>query len=326
LSTSPDYLVRRLRLRHLELLVAIADSGTMRAAAGRLHLSQPALSKMLGELEAGFGARLFERSPQGLSPNALGHAAIYRARVMLGELARGKDEVDALRTGAEGVLRVGTLSVTSAVPHAIVKLRQRVPGARVQVQEGRVRDMIQRLLDGELDCVFGAITPELLASDLLALLRPEVLLEDELCVLCASAHAPARRHKLRWADLHAVPWVAPPKDTLVRQALMTAFLNDGMEPPEPFIEVLSSVTVSSLLRLDPTLVAAVRFEHARDELARGGVRRLAVAPAMPLPSLGLYTRRATEVAAPLVREFAHAIRSVGVRARAGGEGGKRQGR
>ena len=56
---SSDYLVRRLRLRHLELLVALADERTMRAAAARLHLSQPALSKMLGEIEAGFQARLF---------------------------------------------------------------------------------------------------------------------------------------------------------------------------------------------------------------------------------------------------------------------------
>jgi DNA-binding transcriptional LysR family regulator len=316
MSTSPDYLVRRLRLRHLELLVALADAGTMRAAAARLHLSQPALSKMLGEIEAGFGARLFERSPQGLAANALGQAVVYRSRVILGELARGKDEVDALRTGATGVLRVGTLSVTAAVPQAVVQLRRRLPGARVQIQEGRVRDMIQRLLDGELDCVFGAITPELLTSDLLRLLQPEVLLEDELCVLCADKHPLARSRKLRWADLHAQPWVAPPKDTLVRQALMTAFLNEGLEPPEPAIEVLSSVTVGSVLRLDAALLAAVRFEHARDEVARGGVRRVAVSPVVPLPSLGLYTRRGVEGAAPLVQAFAKEIRRVGVRSRA----------
>jgi DNA-binding transcriptional LysR family regulator len=315
MNPSPDYLVRRLRLRHLELLVALADAGTMRAAAGRLNLSQPALSKMLAETEAGFGARLFERSPQGLAANALGDAAVYRARVILGELARGRDEVVALGTGAKGVLRLGTLSVTAAVPQAVVQLRRLVPGARVQIQEGRVRDLVQRLLHGELDCVFGAITPELLTSDLLPLLRPEVLLEDELCVLCASSHPLARRRNLRWADLHAVPWVAPTRDTLVRQALMTAFLNEGLEPPEPAIEVVSSVTLGSVLRLDPQLLGAMRFEHARDELAREGVRRLSVAPAVPLPALGLYTRRAAEDPPPLVQAFAGAIRRVGVRGR-----------
>lgn len=315
MKSSPDYLVRRLRLRHLELLVALADAGTMRAAATRLHLSQPALSKMLAEIEVGFEARLFERSPQGLAANALGDAVVYRARVILGELARGKDEVDALRTGAKGVLRLGSLSVTAAVPQAVVRLRRRLPGARVQIQEGRVRDLVRKLLDGELDCVFGAITPELLTSDLLPLLRPEVLLEDELCVLCSSDHPLARSRRLRWADLQAAPWVAPPKDTLVRQALMTAFLNEGLEPPEPAIEVVSSVTLGSVLRLDASLLGAARFEHGRDELHRAGIRRLGVAPAVPLPALGLYTRRAAEAPAPLVQAFALAIRRVGGRIR-----------
>ena len=315
MPSSSDYLVRRLRLRHLELLVALTDAGTMRAAATRLNLSQPALSKMLGEIEAGFDARLFERTPQGLVANAAGHAAVYRARVILGELSRGKDEVDALRTGAVGLLRLGTLSVTATVPQAVVQLRKRLPGACVQVQEGRVREMIQRLLDGELDCVFGAVTPELLTSDQLSLLQPEVLLKDELCVLCAEGHALSRSRQLSWADLHAQPWVAPPKDTLVRQALMTAFLNAGLEPPEPAIEVLSSVTVGSVLRLDETLLGAVRFEQARDELARGGVARLRVAPTVALPSLGLYTRRAAEGPPPVVPAFADAIRRVSARAR-----------
>jgi DNA-binding transcriptional LysR family regulator len=308
-----DYLVRRLRLRHLELLVALADAGTMRAAATRLNLSQPALSKMLGEVEAGFGARLFERSPQGLAANALGNAAVYRARVIFGELARGKEEVDALRTGATGVLRLGTLSVTASVPRAIAHLRLQHRGARVQVQEGRVRDMIQRLLDGELDGVFGAITPELLTSDFLPLLRAEVLLKDELCVLCAQDHPMARKRRLGWADLRASDWVAPPKDTLVRQALMTAFLNGGHEPPVPSVEVLSSVTIGSILRLDPSLVGAVRAEHARDELARGGIRRLAVGPAIALPSLGLYTRRSAGPPVPLVSAFAAALKRFGER-------------
>lgn len=311
MHTSTDYLVRRLRMRHLELLAALGEGGTMRGAALRLNLSQPALSKMLGELEAGFGARLFERSPQGLEANALGHAVVYRARAMLGELARGKDEVDALRTGAAGVLRLGTLSVTAAVPRAIVELRRRVVGARVQIVEGRVRDLVRSLFEGDLDCVFGAITPDLLSSELLSLLRPQVLLEDELCVLSRADHPLARQRKLHWPDLQASAWIAPPKDTLVRQALMTAFLNEGMDPPEPDVEVVSSVTVGTMLRLDPMLLGAARFEHARDETARGDVKRLNVFPRVALPSLGLYTRSSTQGLPPLVEAFALAIRRAG---------------
>lgn len=310
--TGSPYLVRRLRLRHLELLVALAEAGTMRAAAARLNLSQPALSKLLGEVEAGLGARLFERSPQGLVANAAGVAAVHRARVMLNELARAAVEVEALAAGASAVLRIGALSVTSAVPAAVVQLRRRLPGVFVQIREGRVRELVERLLDGELDAVFGAVPPELLGSDHLAQLHAEVLLADELCVLAADAHPLSRRRRLGWADVQAVPWVAPPKDTLVRQAWMTAFLDSGLQPPEPVIEVLSSVTIGSVLRLDPTLLGAARHEHARDELARGGVRRIAVGPPRPLPAIGLYTRRGGATT-PVLQAFAQALRRSGGR-------------
>lgn len=306
-----DYLVRRLRLRHLELLVALAEAGTMRAAAQGLHLSQPAISKMLMEAEEALGARLFERNRQGVHPTAAGAAAVHRCRVVLSELAHAHDEVAAIRSGASAVLRVGTFSVTAAVPAAVVQLRQRMPGAAVHLHEGRVRELIQRLLEGELDCVFGALTSELLSSDLLRSLQSEVLLQDRLCVLAADSHPAPRRARLRWVDLRDASWVAPPRDTLVRQAFMTVFLNEGVDPPEPVIEVMSSVTVGAVLRLDSSLLCAVRHEHARDEVARGGVRQLVVEPAVALPPLGLFTRRSDVGPTPVVQEFARAIRKAG---------------
>ena len=180
MDSRADHLVRRLRLRHLELLVALAEAGTMRAAAGRLHLSQPAISKMLVEAEDALGARLFDRTRQGVQATAAGHAAVRRARVALGELAHACDEVGALHKGVSAVLRVGTFSVTAAVPAAVVQLRRRLPGAAVRLHEGRVRELIQLLLEGELDCVFGALTPELLDDDLLRALQSELLLEREV--------------------------------------------------------------------------------------------------------------------------------------------------
>lgn len=314
MTYASDYLVRRLRMRHLELIVALADVGSMRGAATRLNLSQPALSKMLGEIEDGFDTQLFARTAQGLVVNSAGEAAIYRARVILAELSRSKDEVDAIREGAEGLLRLGTLSVTTTIPQAIAEMRMRVPLAKVQVHEGRVREMIQRLLDGELDCVFGAVPPELLTSAQLSLLRPEILLKDELCVLCAPGHPLSRSRRLTWSDVNMQPWVAPPKDTLVRQALLTVFLNAGLNPPEPSIEVLSSITLGSMLRLDQGLLGASRLEQARDELSRGGIVRLPMNPPVQLPSLALYTRRAGVRPPPLVHALADAIRLVSRRA------------
>lgn len=311
MDTKTDRLIRTLRLRHLELLVVLSEARTMRGAATRLNLSQPAISKMLTELEGSFGARLFERSHQGIHANPLGASAASRARAVLNELARATEDVDAMQGGITAVLRVGAPSVTATVPAAIVELRQRMPGAAVQLREGRVHELIHRLLDGELDCVFGAITPELVASDLVPLLEPVVLLEDELCVLASIENDAMAGRRLRWTDLQAAPWVLPPKETLVRQAFMTAFLNCGATPPVPVIEALSSVTIGTVLRKDASLLCAVRVEHAADEVARGGVRRLTVVPKMVLPSFGLFFRRDGRERPAILLAFAAAIRRVG---------------
>jgi len=320
MDTKTDRLVRTLRLRHLELLVALSETPTMRGAAARLHLSQPAISKMLGELEGCFGARLFERSHQGIQANALGSSAVVRARAVLHELARATEDVDAMQRGVTAVLRVGAPSVTATVPAAIVRLRERLPGAAVQLREGRVHELIHRLLDGELDCVFGAITPELISSDLIPLLEPVLLLKDELCVLASTANRRIAGHRVKWADLQTAQWVLPPKETLVRQAFMTVFLNSGVTPPVPVIEAMSSVTIGTVLRQDPSLLCAVRLEHALDEVARGGVHRLKIGPRVDLPSFGLFFRRDGLERPVILTAFADAIRSV---SRASTAGNKR---
>jgi DNA-binding transcriptional LysR family regulator len=310
MDTKTDRLIRTLRLRHLELLVVLSETATMRGAATRLHLSQPAISKMLGEIESCFGARLFERSHQGIHANALGASAAFRARAALNELARATEDVDAMQSGVTAVLRVGAPSVTAAIPAAVARLRKRLPGAAVQLVEGRVHELIHRLLKGELDCVFGAITPELIASDMIPLLEPVVLLKDELCVLASTSNRSVSGRRLKWSDLRTAQWVVPPKETLVRQAFITAFLNSGATPPVPVVEAMSSVTIGTVLRKDPSLLCAVRLEHALDEVARGGVQRLKVLPQVVLPSFGLFFRRDGVERPEILTAFADAIRAV----------------
>ena len=100
------------------------------------------------------------------------------------------------------------------------------------------------------------------------------------------------------------------RSPLVRQAFITAFLDSGTPPPVPVIEAMSSVTIGTVLRKDPSLLCAVRLEHALDEVARGSVQRLKVLPQVMLPSFGLFFRRDGMKRPAILTEFAEAIRSV----------------
>lgn len=295
-------------MRHFQLLSLLAERGSLSAAAAALALTQPAVSKMLRELEQAFGARLFERGRRGVEPTASGLAAIRHARTMLGEVALVSDEVQAMREGASALLQVGTLSITATVPRAIVALMRRRPGVVVRLREGAIAELLELLLEGRLDCVFGAIAPDALAAGRNRLLSWHSVLDDRLCALLSETHRLAGARALHWRDLAGERWVAMPGDTVVRQRFMEAFVREGLVPPLPVVETLSPVTIAALVREDPTLIGLARHESAHQQALLAGVRRLPVSPRMPLPAMCLITRRGAQAASPLLGAFVECVR------------------
>jgi DNA-binding transcriptional LysR family regulator len=299
--------LRRLRLRHLELLTVLRDQPTVRGAARRLNLSQPAVSKMLREIEAVFGAPLFERSRSGVQPNALGQAAIRRATVICNEVALTEDEIGALRSGASAVLRIGTFSITSIATEAIARLRALHPGVAVRIREGAVSDLLAKLLAGELDCVFGALAPDVLGSDAISELASELIRKDRVSVVASSAHRLARARKLQWKDLQHETWVLQPLNSLVRRAFMAAYFDQGLAPPSAAVETLSPITMAALIGLDPGLLGAMRSENVPLEQSRGRLVVLPVAPVASLPPLALFSRRTRADRSPILERFLAAL-------------------
>jgi DNA-binding transcriptional LysR family regulator len=305
---SPSFLFRRLRLRHIELLDVLADEPTIHAAAMRLNLSQPAVSKMLREVEEVFGARLFERSTAGVRPTPIGIAAVRRARLIRHEVEGCAEEIAALRDGGGPLLRLGTVSVTSIVPDALVKLRRRVPNAIVHISEGPVDTLLARLLAAELDCVFGALSPDFLGSPIVHDLIPEIVYRDRVCVVASDRSLLSPKRRLRWQDLARQSWVLPPPSTVVRQALVAMFVGQGLEPPFASVETMSPVTMSALVRADPDLIGIMREEQVRREREIPGLMELQVRPIAELPPLSLFTRKTRDGSSPLVAQFSQALK------------------
>jgi len=280
---------RRLRMRHLELLALLGEERTVRAAARRMALTQPALSKMLHEIEDCFAAPLFDRSRSGVLPTPAGAYLIAQATAWVNQLRNAGQDVEQLRDGAGASLRVGTLSVIPRVPRAIAALRRQDPKLVVRVREGTMVAMLAALAAGDIDCVVGALPPEALQTGPVESIHVEPIADDALCVMASPAHALARARKLGWPDLAGQHWVLPPKESLLRRAFIEAHLLAGLPLPTPSVELMSPISVSELLLQDCSLLGVMRREQAEAEHASGRLVRLMVSPQVPLPALAFIT-------------------------------------
>ncbi|MGZ5181846.1 MAG: LysR family transcriptional regulator, partial [Ramlibacter sp.] len=97
----------KLKFRHLLLLDILGRTRNLRLAAEQMHMTQPAATKILADIESIFGAQLFERLPRDMRPTDLGQFALRFARVGLADLGKFVDDFNALRDGGHGKLTVG---------------------------------------------------------------------------------------------------------------------------------------------------------------------------------------------------------------------------
>src|SRR3954451_10960894 len=106
----------RLKLRELNILLAVADAGSMAKAAARLAISQPAVSRAIADMEHTLGVTLLDRSPQGVEPTQYGQALLTRGTAVFNELLQGLEDIEFLANHQAGDLRIGS---TAAVAEGI---------------------------------------------------------------------------------------------------------------------------------------------------------------------------------------------------------------
>ncbi|MFI0373884.1 LysR substrate-binding domain-containing protein [Actinomadura sp. 1N219] len=257
-----DLLNGRLKLRHLVLVVAIADQGSVLRAAEHLHLAQPAVTRSLREVENILGVELFTRGPRGVTPTMFGDAFVEHARAVLAELRRAGERITGLADGEVGTVTIGTLLAGSNVllPRAIAALKRDRPGITVIVREATFDAQVPRLLDGEIDLILGRLNP---IGDLRGL--RQITLYGEPVRLVARRGHPARdRQNLGLADLLDYPWVLPLEQTALRAELEQVFRAEGLVPPDNLVECTSVLTVRTLVR-DTDMIAALPELVARTD-------------------------------------------------------------
>ncbi len=241
------YLQINLKARHLRLLVTIDTYRNLSQVADVTHVTVPAVSKSLAELERGLGFPLFSRTAQGLVPTQHGDCLIRHARTMLAILHQARDELKALSSGTAGKVHIGMLPASASVllPQALSLLKQRSPGTNVVVIEGTTALLLPELWQGNLDLVVGRLPP----PDTLGSFEEKELLEEPMALVTGRHHLLARRKTLAWSDLHPYPWILPPPGSILRDPLERALEAHDVPLTNNYIETLSIHVVRAHLQV-----------------------------------------------------------------------------
>jgi LysR family pca operon transcriptional activator len=277
----------RIKLRHLQGLVAVAENGSLVRAAAALSITQPAVSKMLAELEDIVGQRLVDRTRQGVVLTAPGRTLLRYAGSTLRTLREGLDSLARERAGDAPSLRIGALPNVAAtvLPQALLGFTDAHPRARLQVRTGSNTQLIGLLRQGELDLVVGRLgEPSDMAS-----LSFEQLYTEVLVFVVRPGHALARRRVLDPAVLARWRLVLPDPGTRVREAADRFFMTSGLGLPDPPVETID-VSFGRSFVLQSDAVWCVPSGAVAQELEAGRLIRLKIDTAVTAGPVGLTLR------------------------------------
>src|SRR5947209_6445709 len=163
-----DRIGRRVKLRDLHILLAVAQSGNMSRAADRLSISHPVVSKTITDLEHALGVRLLDRTSTGTEPTAYGRALLNCGNIVFDELRRGVQEIAFLSDPTVGELRVGSAApyVDGLVPAVIARVADRYPQIQFRVTETDAVSLYGMLRERKLDVVLGRVPTSVFGEDL----------------------------------------------------------------------------------------------------------------------------------------------------------------
>jgi LysR family transcriptional regulator, regulator for metE and metH len=283
-----------LETRHLRLVTAVTDHGTLTRAGRELNLTQSALSHALLDLERRLGAPLFHRVGKRMVPTAVGERLVVRARRVLQLLTETEEEALRIASGLEGLIRLSTECYTCYhwLPGLMQAFGQRFPNVEVRIVAEATRRPFRALLEGRIDL---AIVHNMSAD---ARIRHAALFEDELVVLTPPDHPFARQAFVAPEELvaeHLLTYRLPLRDLSIYQQVLgpagvTPRRVTQIELTEALIEMVRAgmgVAVLAQWAVAP-YVQAGKLTTTR--FTEGGLHRRWSAALLQQPSVPLHLR------------------------------------
>lgn len=297
----------RLKMRQIVVLLHLYEQRSVLRAAEAAGITQPAASKLLGELEDALGVKLFDRHARGVEPTWYGEILVRHARAALSEISRAQDEIIALKKGLTGQASIGTVMnpAASLIPVAIAAIKQAHPGILINVEMDYSRPLIVKLLDGQLDIVIGRI----LDSHGVSELDFERLSDEPHAVIARAAHPFAKKRNLALTDLLQLGWVLQPPGSVMRGRLDTMLLEQGLKLPSNVVETSALPVIIALLQ-ETDMISVVPERSVLPYCEAGMLTTLPIRLGVNLDAFGIITRRhlplspGAEIVLKMLRETA----------------------
>jgi DNA-binding transcriptional LysR family regulator len=301
-----DRIGRRIKLRDLHILLAVAEFGSMAKAAEQLAISQPVVSRVIADLEHVLGVRLMDRDRHGAELTIYGDALLKRGVAAFDELRSGVAEIDFLSDPTVGELRIGATEVIAAgfVAAVIDRISRRHPRIVFEVRTDGTTELDRELRERNIDLIIGRVPGRIVDEDV----ATEILF-DEPIFIAAGMQNPLsrRRRRMRLGDLVDELWVLPSRENIARSLITEAFHASGLELPR-------RVIVGNSMQMLNTLLATGRFLaiHPASYLRFSAGLSIKILPVeMPLRStpVGIVTlkNRTLNPITKLFIEYAHTV-------------------
>jgi LysR family transcriptional regulator, pca operon transcriptional activator len=278
-SAAQSFVGRSLKLRHLRLLLALDELGTITGAASVIGISQVAASKALAELEAGINAKLFERLRGGLQPTEACLRLLESGRRIIGEIKVLGEEFMMLDQGLKGRVRIGIQTQTSQpfLARTTVAFKRAYPLITVEFVSASMLDLANELSRSELQFVIGQHS---LAGLHPSLMSQEIPSEPIVVVRGAQSGTP-HQDVTTLAELMDYPWCLPPRGTPLRLHLDHILAAQQLVAPRVLVEMSGTMLAEAIIHLSD-FVALMPHSVAQEWAARGLVRVFSV-EVPPLP-------------------------------------------
>lgn len=250
-----------LKLAHMRMIVALEVHGQVSAAAKVMNMTQPAASRMIGEMEEALRVRLLERLPRGVRLTPFGEALARRARAVLLEMHEATREIGELRTGRGGSVSVGAVTAPAiqlAVP-AIREVRRSFPRLEVSIQIDTSGVLARELLASRHDFIIARIPDDLDPRQF----RSRVIGVEKACLMVRRGHPLSGQRRVSPEMLREFDWVFQPSGSLLRRTIETTFISRNVALPDRVLNtsslLLTLVTVAQTDAISPVSVEVAEF-------------------------------------------------------------------